>query len=232
MKNIQLLLILFLTITKSNAQNQFNDYLVTHKNDTVKCNVLELKKGVLKFETSDPKYVHKKNNNRTGNPRLSKKKSNKSLSEKIDNLKGFYVSDKSKIYNPLHIEIMEPEEGYAHIYFFRPYVYLNSALGCKIKYEGKKFLNLKTNGYFLHKVKAGRTHKYYKSRIGKDNVVEIDADNKGIYFIRGVLGGLNTVASSPGGMPMMVGGQRNIVIDNSKMAKYHVLGMKKQLKAY
>ena len=165
MKRILSLLIVLFVILESKAQNELNDYFVTLKNDTINCKLIELKKGTIKFDTNNTGYVKNKDKKSSfANRKGTQKTSSTSFFEKIDNLKDLYLSDSSVIYNPLNISIEEPENGYAHIYFFRPYVYLNSALGCKVKYEGEKFLNVKTNGYFLHKVKAGKTHKYYKSR--------------------------------------------------------------------
>jgi len=211
---------------------------VNSENDTINCKVIKLKKGKLKFTTNSKKYKIVKEDDLFDDlysDSSSLPSESKYKFENIDNLKKISLSNESVIYNPLNLKIEDPEEGYAHIYFFRPYVYLNSALGCKIKYGDKKFLNIKTNGYYLHKVKAGEKYKFYKSRIGKDNVVEINAENKKIYYIRAILGAVNItnmVVSSLGGMPMVTGGRTSITLDDSPNAQYHVLSMKKKLKRY
>ncbi len=250
MKRTLSLLLLFLAVIESDAQNEFKDCFVTFKNDTIRCKVVELKKGTLKFETDNLEYAkEKKNKTSFRNRKKTKKTVSKFLSEKIDNLKDLFLSDSSVVYNPLNIKIEEPEDGYAHVYFFRPYVYLNSALGCKIMYNDKKFLNIKTNGYFLHKIKAGQTHKYFKKRLGKDNIVLLNAENGKVYYIRVVIGDVKfmnkygTIYDTPfqasqmdndfgQPMPTPIGGERSISIDNSPNAKFHVIGMKKKLKAY
>ena len=55
MKRTLSLLLLFLAVIESDAQNEFKDYFVTFKNDTIRCKVVELKKGTLKFETDNPR---------------------------------------------------------------------------------------------------------------------------------------------------------------------------------
>lgn len=163
MKNNLLLLLASLLLHSTYAQNSEDDYLVTKEKDTLFYKVIGLKGKRIEFIQNGKKKSKKKN---------------------IFKFSDINISDVSVIKNPLHLEIEKPESGYAHIYLYRPYVYNGSALACKVEYNGEKFINIKTYSYYLHKVKAGEIHKY-NWKNSKKEVLEIDAVDGKIYFIRG-----------------------------------------------
>ena len=205
MKNIfviTLILITSFTFSQSNGL----DYLVTSENDTINCKILELKNKKISYTVNGEKGKNKKN---------------------IFKFADLYIADHSIIENPLNIKIEKPEEGYAHVYFYRPFVYTGAGLPCKVEYNGKLFINIKTHSYYLHKIKAGEIHKYNQKSLKKE-ITEIDAKDGEIYFIRGSFGGtgealMNNFNSS---------NTLYIFQDNPKIAKHLILTMKKVSPTY
>ncbi|GAB1308532.1 hypothetical protein KH5_12150 [Urechidicola sp. KH5] len=183
------------------SQTSGSDYLVTVQNDTVHCKIVELKN---------------KNVTYIVNGQNGKKKNN------IFKFADAYFSDTSIIKNPLNIKIEEPESGFAHVYFYRPYVYTGSTLACKVEYNGEPFINIKTHSYYLHKIKAGEVHKYNQKNSKKD-IVEINAKDGGIYFIRGSFGGSGEAFTNN----LNLSNSLHIFRDNPKVAKSVILTMKK-----
>lgn len=123
------------------SQEECQDYLVNKEGDTIYCKVLGLKREGITYIQEEKKS--KKN-------------------QYIFDFSDIKILDFSIIENPLNIKIEEPDSGFAHVYFYRPYVYTGSALSCKIEYNnGEQLKNIKTNSYFLHKVKSSKTYKYY-----------------------------------------------------------------------
>ena len=205
MKKI-ILITLILATSFSFSQSNGLDYLVTFENDTINCKVLELKNKKITYIINGEKGKKKKN---------------------IFKFADLYLADSSIIENPLNIKIEEPEDGYAHVYFYRPFVYTGAALPCKVEYNGKLFINIKTHSYYLHKIKAGEIHKYNQKNLKKE-IIEIDAKNGEIYFIRGSFGGtgeaiMNNFNSS---------NTLYIFQDNAKIAEHLILTMKKVSPAY
>ncbi|MFH4963902.1 hypothetical protein V8G69_02780 [Gaetbulibacter sp. M235] len=198
-KNLSLLFLIFISIS-SYAQNSKSDFLVTKENDTIFCKVVGLKGKQIEFIQNGE---------------------NKSKKKNIFNFLDLKIADLSVIENPLNLQIEKPENGYAHVYLYRPYVYTGSALACKVEYNGEKLVNLKTYSYYLHKIKAGEIHKYNWNNSKKD-ILEIDAVNGEIYFIRGSFGASfepwNTISTVRNGM--------NIFLDNPNTSKYAILTMK------
>lgn len=200
-KNLTTLLLLILISISSFAQETQSDYLISKEKDTIFCKVVGLKGKKVEYIKSREKKSKKKN---------------------IFKFSDIKISDLSVINNPLDLKIVKPEEGYAHVYLYRPYVYTGSALACKVEYNGEKFINIKTYSYYLHKVKAGEVHSY-NWKGSKKTVLDIDAKDGEIYFIRGSFAASfepwNTISTVSNGM--------NIFLDNPKTAEYAILTMKK-----
>ncbi|UNZ00352.1 DUF2846 domain-containing protein [Zhouia spongiae] len=198
-KIITLTLILISAWTYS--QSNDSDYLVTVQNDTIYCKILELKNKKVSYIIKGEKGKKKKN---------------------IFKFADVHFADASIIQNPLNIEIEKPESGYAHVYFYRPYVYTGSALACKVEYNGMPFINIKTHSYYLHKVKAGEVHKYNQKNSKKD-IIEINAKDGEIYYIRGSFGGTGEAFTNN----LNLSNSLHIFQDNPKVAEYVILTMKK-----
>ncbi|MFV8346432.1 hypothetical protein [Flavobacterium sp. ZB4P13] len=188
------------------SQNANKDYLVTEENDTIFCKIIGLSGKQVEFIKENEKSSSTKN---------------------IYNFLDANINDLSVVENPLGIKIEQPEKGYAYVYLYRPYVYTGSALNCKVEYNGTSLINLKTKSYYLHKVKTNEIHKY-KWNNSNRNIVEINAIEGGIYFIRGAFGSeyqpWNTISTVSNGM--------TIFLDNPKIAKYMILTMKKESSTY
>lgn len=211
MKYIILTSLILIFSLSAYSQSPYKDHFVTIKNDTIKCMITKLEAGEMTFFNASD---------------------NKKSKQNINGLVDLYISEERAIKNPLNLKIQKPDSGYAHVYFYRPYVFLNSALPCKIQYQNKKFINIKTNSYHLEKIKAETKHLFIKKRLFKDNIVEIDAKDGEIYFIKAILGGIKNVNNENTQMLMNIGGERLIMLDNPKIGKYSILNMKKKSKVY
>jgi hypothetical protein len=205
MKKIVYLTLLLIS-SLSFSQSKKGDYLVTEEKDTIFCKIVGL-------SGKRVEYI--------------KENENSSSTKNIYSFLDVNITDLSVIENPLGIKIEQPENGYAYVYLYRPYVYTGSALNCKIEYNGTSLVNLKSRSYFLHKVKVNEIHKYNWNN-SSENVIEINAKEGEVYFIRGSFGAeyqpLNTISTFENGM--------NISIDNPKIARYMVLTMKKESPTY
>ncbi len=189
--------LLFSTITV--CQDGFKDFLVKESGERINCKIVKL-------ESLDVSYLPE-----DGKPDKIKTKS-------IYDFKDMLISDTSVIVNPLGIKIEKPDTGFTHVYFYRSYSYNGSALPCNIDYNGKKIANIKTNSYFLHKIKIHETHIYNPS-ISKRDKVEIHAEEGAIYFIK-----CEYDVKNAGGM---MSNSMTIALDNPKVARYAILNMKK-----
>lgn len=199
-------LVLTLITIQAFSQSNNSDYLVTMENDTIQCKITGLKNKKVSYIVNGEKNGKKSN---------------------IYKFADIHFANTSIINNPLNIKIEKPETGFAHVYFYRPYVYTGGGLPCKVEYNGNLFINIKTHSYHLHKVKAGEIHRYNQKNLKKE-VVEIDAKDGEIYFIRGSFGGtgealMNNFNSS---------NTLYIFLDNPKIAEYVILTMKKQSPTY
>ncbi len=225
--------ILFLTTVFSTYSQSYKDYLVTKELDTLNCKVIGLKGKRIEYILEGKESPKKKN---------------------IFKFTDVKITDIDVIDNPTKMAIEKPETGYAHIYFYRPYVYTGSALACVVNYNGEKFINVKTKSYFVHKVKAGEIHSYNWS-LDKKNKIVIKPSNGEIYYIRASFAAdfehwdpVNTntswdsnssfssttqfgnTSNIPGNSFSVFGVQNkiNIFIDNPNIAEYIVLTMKKE----
>lgn len=199
-------IILLLSVFVGYSQSQGTDYLVTVENDTIQCKILELKNKKIKYIVDGKK------------------------GKKRDNVYKFAdvnFSDTSIIENPLDLKISKPAPGYAHVYFYRPYVYTGSALACKIQYNGRSFINIKTNSYYLQEIKAGQVHKY-NMKSSKRDILEIDAKDGETYFIRGSFGGTGEAFVNN----LNMSNSLSIFLDNPKVARFVILTMKKESPRY
>jgi hypothetical protein len=217
---------LLLISSLSFSQSKKGDYLVTEEKDTIFCKIVGL-------SGKRVEYI--------------KENENSSSTKNIYSFIDVNITDLSVIENPLGIKIEQPEKGFAYVYLYRPYVYTGSALNCKVDYNGTSLVNLKTKSYYLHKVKANEIHKYNWNNSSKI-IVEINAKEGEVYFIRGSFGAeyinwdtnkmypgmqnssvINSNGKSFGtqNFPTWSNGM-NIFIDNPKIARYMVLTMKKE----
>ena len=194
------IVIICLTNTIVFSQITEKEYLVNKEMDTIYCQIIRI----------DNKNIEYKIDNKERN-----------IKEKIRDFIDINLTDYQVIENPLGITIETPEEGYAHVYFYRPYIYTGSALNLKVEYNGNNFINLKTKSYYLHKVKANEVH-YYNWIHNKDEKIEINAVSGKIYYIKGIYG------SDEGfGQFMNLSNDLSLSIDNSKTAFIKVLTMEK-----
>ena len=205
-----LLIPILITLHSSAISQTLNqNYLVTRKGDTIYCEIKSLKGKTIE-------YIENNKNLKRAN---------------IYNYLDANIVDDSIIDNPLGLEIEKPEPGYAHVYFYRPYVYTGSALPCNVEYNGKMFINIKTNTYFLHKVKAGQVHVYNWVN-SKKNIIAINAIEGEIYFIRGSFAAsFESWNHAPTSNPIATNGM-NIFLDNPNIARHVILTMKKQSPSY
>jgi hypothetical protein len=195
-----LIAIIFLTNTIVYSQITEKEYIINKEMDTIFCQIIKI----------DNKNIEYKIENKE-----------KTIKEKIKDLIDIKLLNYQVIENPLGIIIETPEEGYAHVYFYRPYIYTGSALNLKVEYNGNSFINLKTKSYYLHKVKANEIH-YYNWIHNKDEKIEINAVSGKIYYIKGTFG------SDEGfGQFMNLSNDLSLSIDNSKTAFIRVLTMEK-----
>ncbi|WP_400077947.1 hypothetical protein [Winogradskyella sp. R77965] len=183
------------------AQKAGTDYLVTVKNDTIHCEIVQLKNKKITYIENGQKGKKKKN---------------------IFKFADVHFSNPSIIKNPLNIKIEKPDSGYAYVYLYRPYVYTGAALACKVEYNGESFINIKTHSYFVHKVKANEVHKY-NTKSAKKDVLEINAKEGEIYFIRGSFGGTGEAFVNN----LNTSNTVHIFEDNPKVASSVILTMKK-----
>ena len=195
---------LMLLIVSSNAISQ-NDWFINKQSDTIKCNVVNFKINSIDYKVDNNKNVININFN------------------KINDL---HINDLSIFENPQNIKVEEPESGFANVYFYRTYKYTGSALPCKVIYNGKPLINIKTNSYHVQKIKAGEIHKYNWVR-NKKNVIEIKAKEGESYFIRGGFGVKNGI-----GKVVNLSNSMNIAKVNANIAKYSILKMTKKSKVY
>ena len=230
--NLFLLLILFLTFNVF-SQSTYKDYIIYKDVDTVYCSVKKYGNLKMEFETDSKKEFAKINSSSSNLSKKSgvKKKVNPNLKTAyLSNITDVYLNDTSELFNnPLNIKIEKPEEGYAHVYLYRPYYYTGSALGCKIKYNSNNFINIKTKSYFLHKIKANQTHSYERTNKAyltskKRNKVEFNAENGKIYFIRAIYGTNLKIDDEK----ISEGMGTSIYLDETPHNKYQILNMKKK----
>jgi hypothetical protein len=197
---------LLLISSLSFSQSKKGDYLVTEEKDTIFCKIVGLNGKIVEY---------------------IKENESSSSTKNIYSLLDVNITDLSVIENPLKLKIEQPEKGYAYVYLYRPYVFAGSALNCKVEYNRAKLVNLKPDSYYLHRIKPNEIHKYNWNNSSK-SVVEINAKEGEVYFIRGSVGAerksLDAIVTFGSGM--------KIAIDNPKIAKYVVLTMKKESPTY
>jgi len=198
---ILITLVITLICSLAFSQTADSDYLVTVGNDTIYAKIIELKNKKITYTVQYKKGKKKKN---------------------IFKFADVHFADPSMIQNPLGIKIEKPEPGFAHVYFYRPYVYTGAALACRVEYNGNPFINIKSRSYYLHQVKAGEIHRYNQNNLKKD-IIEINAKDGDIYFIRGSFGGSGEAFSNS----LNTSNSLHIFQDNPKIAKSVILTMKK-----
>ncbi|KAB1064284.1 hypothetical protein F6U93_14450 [Tamlana haliotis] len=236
----KLLTILIFGVSILNAQNEFNDYFVYKNKDTIKCKITKVKNQYIYFDLSpDNKFILKRDMSKNLKARKSTQPRYKKLHYTPSRLFFYQCDDiflSSKTKEELELnKIEKPEDGFAHVYFYRP----NSDPrldGFIIREGDSKIINLKINSYFLVKVKAGTEHTYYvnKSLSSKDKV-SVLAKNKGIFFIQGFYIGCNYSGGLGfNGTIMPMGNGRdcgnNLSINEDEYAELQVLSMYKKPK--
>jgi hypothetical protein len=221
---------LLLISSLSFSQSKKGDYLVTEEKDTIFCKIVGLSGKRVEYIKENENSSSKKN---------------------IYKFSDLNITDLNVIENPLGIKIEQPEKGFAYVYLYRPYVYTGSALNCKVEYNGTSLVNLKTNSYYLHKIKANEIHKYNWNNSSK-KIVEINAKDGVVYYIRAsfeaeyINWDLNKMyAGMQNSSVMNLNGKdfgmqnlptwsnsMSIFIDNPMIARYMVLTMKKESLTY
>ena len=231
---------LFFSISILNAQNEFNDYFVFKNGDTIRCIINKVKNQNIYFSLSpNNKLILKRDLSKDLKARKSTLPSSKKKYYTPKNLNFYsciniYISPETK--HKLKInKIEKPKDGFAHIYFYKPNEGIGP-IGSFIVREGNtKIVNLKSNSYFLIKVKAETKHTYYVNRnlFSKDEVT-ITSKNKEIYYIKAfdvVCQGANI---GPNGNMIITnsGGNcgRNISINEDKYPELQLMSMYKKAK--
>lgn len=203
MKKYIILCIILFTLQFSYSQDYSSDFLVNAFDETEYVKIIGLEGKKLEYIKEGKKKSKKMN---------------------FYNLKKMNITNLDVIHNPLNIKIQQPEPGYAYVYIYRPYIYLESALGVKMKHNKENLANITTNSYFFHKVKAGVLHTYEVNAKNSQDV-EINAEDGEIYYIRVSIG---PGAGSLGGTLTALGQGKTIFLDDPDIAKYAVLTMEKE----
>ncbi len=203
MKKYIILSITLLTLQFSYSQDYSSDFLVNAFDETENVKIIGL-------DGKKVEYIKE-----------GKKKSKKM---NFYNLKKMNITNLDVITNPLNLKIQQPEPGYAHVYIYRPYIYLESAMGVKMQHNKENLATIITNSYFLHKVKAGELHTYEVNGMHPEEV-EINAEDGEIYYIRVSIG---AGAGSLGGTLTALGQGKTIFLDDPDIAKYAVLTMEQE----
>lgn len=203
MKKYILLSITFLILQFCYSQDYSKDFLVNDFDETEYVKIIGL-------DGKKVEYIKE-----------GKKKSKKT---NIYNLKKMNITNLDVINNPLNLKIEQPEPGYAYVYIYRPYIYLESAIGIKMEYNKENLATITTNSYFLHKIKAGELHTYHVNGMYPAGV-EVNAADGEIYYIRVSIG---AGAGSLGGTLTALGQGKTIFLDDPDIAKYAVLTMEKE----
>ena len=225
-----ILLLLFNFIIFS--QTKHKDYIIYKDLDTIYCTIKRYGNLKMTFETNSKKIFPKINSSSSNLKKRSPLNKSTNENEKtvfLNNVVDVYIDNKSEIFkNPLNIQINNPEKGYAHVYLYRPYYYTGSALGCKVKFNGENFINIKSKSYYLHKVKANekvvyeRTNKAYLITKKRDKI-EFTPEEEKIYFIKAIYGTNSKIEDDK----ICEGMGTSIYLDETPHSKYLILNMKK-----
>jgi len=208
-------ILLFFVYASFYGQNIKSDFVITKNNDTIYGKIQKITNTKISIISDKGVLI-------------------KDYIKKLDDIN---ISDLSILNNPLNLKIEKPQKGFSHIYFYRPYNKYGKQLDCKIKYNGKKFINVKNDSYYLHKVKANEVHKYFlkakpykykgSSNNNKSSLIKINAKGGEIYFIK-------SYETYPPFYQYREGEAKdvisyNIVLDNPKIAKYIILAINNKI---
>lgn len=229
-----------------NAQSNFNDYFVYKNGDTIKCKITKVKNQYIYFSVSPKnKFILKRDLSKDLKARKSTLPSSKQTTYTPKSLRFYNCNDifiSQKTFEKLKLnKIEKPKDGYSHIYFYRPYEYIGSGSSFYIREGDKKLLSLKTNSYYLLKVKAGSEHTYYTKRdlFTKDKV-SISAENQKTYYINafiitcGATMGVSFGTAPPINNVNITNAKcgKNISLNEDKYSELQVMSMYKKPKIY
>jgi hypothetical protein len=215
------------------SQNNFRDYFVYKNGDTIRCNITKAKNQRIYFSLPEKhNFILTRKITKDIKYRKSTMKSNSGSNYTPNNLnfyecQNIFISPESKSKIALS-DIETPEEGYAHIYFYKPYAGMEPIGSFIIKEGEKKLVNLKTNSSFLIKVRSGTQHTYStKMNLFNKSEVTILAENKEIYYIKA---STECYESGVNNQTTLCG--RKISLDKSNHSELQVLTMYKNPKIY
>ena len=196
MKQKSSIIILLILFTSLVYSQEFPDYLIDENGFQFSCEIREIKNGRIKY------YIN-------GNSSIITKPIVEFINGKL--------TDSSKVKNSLGTKIEKPDLGFANVYFYN-----GQTTAYKVYYKGEELIRIKGNRYFLLKIKANELHSFYSS--GDESLVEINAKEGKIYYIKGELG----EKGKGFGMSNYTEYFHNLILENSELSKYAVLSMKKK----
>ncbi len=220
---VKVFLLLFLSI---NSQNIYEDYFVYKNGDTIQCKITKAKKNKIYFNVS-PENEFSIKRESYGNSAYESYYKPKRLS--FYDCLYIHLSEKTKTEISVN-KIVQPEDGYAHVYFYKPFVGIEPLGSFVIRDGDKKIGNIKTNSFFYIKIKAGTTHTFNTNiNLFKKDEITIEAKNKTIYYIRASLSSSTNLNSN--GLSHF---GRNISLDDehNPFSEVQVLSMYKKAKFY
>ncbi|MEP1488368.1 MAG: hypothetical protein ABJK28_08065 [Algibacter sp.] len=232
-KKFLIIKLLVICVSTLNAQNEFKDYFVYKNGDTINCKITKAKNQKIYFSLSlDNKFILKRDLSKNIKARKSSLPKNKGSYYTPKSLTFYecldiFLSPQSKNEITLN-KIEKPEEGYAYVYFYKPYIGIEPIGSFIIREEEKKLVNLKTNSSYLIKVKAGTKHTYSTNinLFSKDEIT-ILAENQRIYYIKAT-----TECNETGIVNQNINCERNISINEDKYSELQLLTMYKKPKTY
>lgn len=179
---------------------EYPDFLTSEDGKGIACRIIEIKNRNIKYKTS---------------------KSSSIVTDKIVYYKDIYLSDTTKVKNPLNTIILKPDSGFAHVY-----LYNGEHTGFKVYHNGRELIKIKGGSFYLHKIKANKFHSYYSN--GTNSLVEINAEDGKVYFIKGKLKSKATFGS--GGINDSVASfSTDLILDKSNVSRYAVLSLKRKM---
>jgi hypothetical protein len=159
------LLILFLNQLNVLSQD-FTDFIVTNKKDTIFCNIKKVELGTIFYQKN-------------------KTRSKTNLSEMfLNRVLDFKGNDDLIVENNYDRTLKTPAKGKSLIYIYRPSDIVNMLVGCRIDYKGEQLVRLRNNTYFIHEVEPG-IHSYSTHAMGGSfGSVDIATKEGEVYFIQ------------------------------------------------
>jgi hypothetical protein len=194
MNKILTFTLLFLSLAHLDVFSQnYTNFIVTPKKDTVFCNIKKIELGNI--------YYQKSNSD-----------SKTELSEiSLDDVLDFKGNDDLIVENYYNRTLRTPAKGKSLIYIYRTSNIVNMLVGFNINYKGEKLIRLKNSSFFVHEVEPG-IHSYSTSAWASSfDDINISTKEGEVYFIQvdqtgGVFIGGNAQFGRPssGGVDFMI----------------------------